>query len=172
MGLNILGREIWENEAQFDQIRMIAQELEFLRRQFEQRSGVWTPGYTFGGSAAGITYGTQSGFWFKQGSLVVAVGSAIMTNNGSGTGQAVITGLPFTVKDLVTGAVDGAGQFVSASNIGAALDDLHLYPISGTKTANIDRRAAAALTSTIATEADLTNTFDGRFVLIYLTDEE
>lgn len=171
--LHLLGRDIWENEQQFDQIRQIQQELEAIRRDIGQRSGLWAPGISFGGAAVGITYSTQAGFWFRQGHLVICWGQVVMTNNGSSTGAAALTGLPFAVKNsLPTSNAHGFGVFTSRSNVAAGgLDELMLFPTVGS-TALIQRVTAGSTGTTVATDTDLTNTFDGKFGLVYVTGEE
>lgn len=59
-------------------------------------TGTWTPGISFGGGTTGITYGTQNGVYMRIGSLVVATFQLVLTNKGSSTGSALITGLPIT----------------------------------------------------------------------------
>lgn len=164
--MNLFGREIWQNEQQFDQLRQIQQEFERIDRQLGQRSGLWTPGFTFGGSAAGITYTVQIGNWFRQGSLVMAYGIVQMSNNGTGVGAAVLTGLPFTAKR------DGAGVFVDFTQLGAAVDSLFLSVVAGAKTAAITKIAAGGTTVAAAADTDLTNTFSSRVLLMYETDED
>src|SRR5262245_45536848 len=59
--------------------------------------GTFTPALTFGGASVGITYATQSGFYTRIGRLVHIEIAIMLTSVGSSTGNAVITGLPFTV---------------------------------------------------------------------------
>lgn len=58
--------------------------------------GTWTPGMTFGGSAVGVTFSTQTGAYIKIGNQVFIQGTIVLTNNGAGVGNALITNLPFT----------------------------------------------------------------------------
>lgn len=57
-------------------------------------TGTWTPVLSFGGGTTGITYSTQEGNYTKIGKVIVAQFSLILTNKGSSTGAATITGLP------------------------------------------------------------------------------
>jgi hypothetical protein len=59
-------------------------------------TGTWTPTIAFGGSSAGITYSLQQGIYIKIGRLVFISARLAMTSNGSGSGAATLTGLPFT----------------------------------------------------------------------------
>jgi hypothetical protein len=58
--------------------------------------GSFTPGLSFGGSSTGIVYTTQAGVYRRVGGLVAVDARVAISNNGSGTGSALITGLPFT----------------------------------------------------------------------------
>ena len=58
--------------------------------------GTFTPGFSFGGAAVGITYSTQLGAYTKIGRMVFGHGQVILSAKGSSTGAARITGLPFT----------------------------------------------------------------------------
>jgi hypothetical protein len=73
---------------------------------YEENS--FTPGMSFGGGTTGITYGTQVGRYTKIGNLVSCQGQVILTSNGSSTGDARITGLPFASQNT-------AGLLQSAS---------------------------------------------------------
>lgn len=57
----------------------------------------WTPVLAFGGSSTGITYGGQTGSYMRIGNLVYFTCNVTLTNKGSATGSATITGLPITV---------------------------------------------------------------------------
>ena len=60
-------------------------------------TGTWTPGLAFGGSyaATGLTYGARQGRYTKIGNIVYIKGYIIISNIGSSTGHARITGLPY-----------------------------------------------------------------------------
>jgi len=66
-------------------------------------TSTWTPVLTFGGASTGITYGTQSGKYFRIGLLMYVEFSIILTSKGSATGAAVITGLPYTSVSTASG---------------------------------------------------------------------
>lgn len=72
----------------------------------DYEEGTFTPGVSFGGGTTGITYSTQLGRYVKIGNHVWVSGYVVLTNKGSSTGQARITGLPFTIVNA-TGAYSG-----------------------------------------------------------------
>lgn len=67
----------------------------------DYEEGTWTPDLQFGEAKAGITYGTQAGYYTKIGNIVTVSGKIVLTSKGTSTGRARIYGLPFTlVNDL------------------------------------------------------------------------
>lgn len=62
----------------------------------DYEEGTWTPALAFGGGSTGITYTTQSGRYIKIGSVVTVWCDILLSNKGSSTGSATVTGLPFT----------------------------------------------------------------------------
>jgi hypothetical protein len=73
--------------------------------------GTFTPVLGFGGATTGIAYSTQTGSYTRIGSLVYYYINIVLTSKGSATGQATITGLPFTASG------DGFGSFTSVGNV-------------------------------------------------------
>jgi len=59
--------------------------------------GDWTPGIAFGGGTTGIAYnaGQTTGKYTKIGRMVFCTFNITLTNKGSSSGNATITGLPF-----------------------------------------------------------------------------
>lgn len=62
----------------------------------------FTPGVAFGGGTTGITYTTQTGEYTKVGNLIFFTAFVTLSNKGSSTGNATLTGLPFTTKVSTT----------------------------------------------------------------------
>jgi hypothetical protein len=62
----------------------------------DYEEGVFTPAIAFGGASVGITYTQQQGFYTKIGNLVTCQIRILLSNKGSSSGDATITGLPFT----------------------------------------------------------------------------
>ena len=63
----------------------------------DYEEGTWTMGVTFGGLSVGVTYANNTGTYTKIGRQVTINGIVGLSNKGSSTGQAAITGLPFTI---------------------------------------------------------------------------
>lgn len=57
--------------------------------------GTWTPTLRFGGATTGITYTTQTGTYTRIGRMVYARATIALSSNGSASGGATVTGLPF-----------------------------------------------------------------------------
>lgn len=72
----------------------------------DYEEGTWTAGVAFGGASVGITYSNQGGGYTKIGNLVVCTCLITLTNKGSSSGAATITGLPFS--SLPFGAINFA----------------------------------------------------------------
>jgi hypothetical protein len=61
--------------------------------------GVWTPVLSFGGSTDGITYQDQKGRYTRIGNIVFWDISILLTNKGTATGSAIISGLPYPSRN-------------------------------------------------------------------------
>jgi len=67
----------------------------------DYEEGSWTPSVSFGGGAVGVTYGSVNlGRYTKVGRLCVASCTLQLTNKGSSTGAALLTGLPFASPNV------------------------------------------------------------------------
>jgi hypothetical protein len=65
----------------------------------DYEEGTWTPELAFNGSSTGITYDSGArGFYTKIGNVVNVFVRMVLTSKGVQTGNATITGLPFTTK--------------------------------------------------------------------------
>jgi len=78
----------------------------------DYEEGTWTIGITFGGASVGVTYSLNTGTYTKIGRHVTASGYLILSNKGTSTGNAVITGLPFVVLNLTTAYPSGSIGFL------------------------------------------------------------
>jgi len=65
----------------------------------DYEEGTWTMGVAFGGNAVGVTTSRNTGTYTKIGRQVTVNGYLTLTSKGSSTGQAKITGLPFTIAN-------------------------------------------------------------------------
>ena len=63
----------------------------------DYEEGTWTMSITFGNASVGVTYSNNTGSYTKIGRKVTVIGYMSLTNKGSSTGIAIITGLPFTI---------------------------------------------------------------------------
>jgi hypothetical protein len=62
----------------------------------DYEEGTWTMGVSFGGASVGVTYNGNTGTYTKIGRQVTVSGYIALSNKGSSTGSARVTGLPFT----------------------------------------------------------------------------
>jgi len=69
----------------------------------DYEEGTWTPVLNFGGGTTGITYSFQNGLYTKIGNLVFIRCTIVLSSKGSSTGNATVTGLPFTSKNTTGG---------------------------------------------------------------------
>jgi hypothetical protein len=67
----------------------------------DYEEGTWTMGISFGGGATGIAYANNTGTYTKIGRQVTVNGLITLSSKGSSTGNARITGLPFTINNGV-----------------------------------------------------------------------
>ena len=83
--------------------------------------GSWTPVLNIGGTED-ATYTTQVGRYIRTGNLVTVWASIVITNNGAGTGNATITGLPFAAStvaglEYVGSITEGTGLTTGGNNL-------------------------------------------------------
>jgi hypothetical protein len=76
----------------------------------DYEEGTWTMGVSFNNASTGITYSTNTGTYTKIGRQVTVNGYVVLTNKGSATGTARITGLPFTIGSA-SGNYGGASMY-------------------------------------------------------------
>jgi hypothetical protein len=65
----------------------------------DYEEGTWTMGVAFGGASVGVTYSQNTGTYTKIGRQVTVNGFLILTNKGSSTGIARLTGLPYVIAN-------------------------------------------------------------------------
>jgi hypothetical protein len=74
----------------------------------DYEEGTWTPGISFGGASAGVTFNSTTGNYVKIGQLLFVNFRVDMSSKGSSTGAARITGVPFILNGTNTlGAMAG-----------------------------------------------------------------
>ena len=81
--------------------------------------GTFTPTLRFGGNDTGITYGNvRGGVYTRIGRLVYVQIAFVLTSKGTATGNATITGFPFTCGDLMTNtSLENAFSFSLFNNL-------------------------------------------------------
>ena len=64
-------------------------------------AGNWTPVLSFGGGSTGIGYSSREGIYVRIGNLIQLTFSLLLSNKGTSTGTAGITGFPFIAQNVV-----------------------------------------------------------------------
>ncbi len=119
----------------------------------QQSLTTWTPGVAFGGAAVDLTYTTQVGRYTVHGRLVTATGYIVISDNGSSSGAATITGLPHTATNVTNLFPVGA---VSAAALGASTEDpVTMRVVPNTTTATLWQLSSGTITA--LTETELAN---------------
>jgi hypothetical protein len=115
-------------------------------------SGTWTPTITGGTAAGTTTYTTQFGQYTRVGNMVFVEATIIITA-ATGTGNAVIGGLPFTVRNIANYFPVGTMALASGTwTWTGGGTQLNFRPQINTTTALID-----SLVSTVASNLEMTN---------------
>ena len=112
----------------------------------DYEEGTWTVNLRFGGTSTGITYYSRAGKYTKIGNSVVLAGSFYLDSKASNTGDADITGLPFTVTTSIIASpaalstsemtFTGYPQLIGQAN--EARVQFYQTPTTGTKTTLTD----------------------------------
>ena len=119
----------------------------------DYEEGTWTIGLTFGGGNTGINTTGNTGRYTKVGRQVTVSGILSLSNKGSSTGIAEITGLPFTIAN--------ANEAYSAANVrfnGISFADVPICIGATNSTKIILQEITNAGVVTDLTDADFTNT--------------
>lgn len=131
---------------------------------YSDRSGAWiswTPGVSFGAATTGITYGTQTGLYKREGKTVTAAGLITLTSKGSATGVARITGLPFDASNTLNFILSVGYHENMASITGGGISGLLV-----STTAALLYQPGSTSTA-VLTDANFTNTSNIRFQVTY-----
>lgn len=133
----------------------------------DYEEGDWSSslGLTIGGSATGITFSGRVARYTKVGRLVNLAAGFNLTSKGAGSGDVLITGLPFTVGDPgAYGDAAGSIGYYADTNLGT------LTPfgiaVRGATTFRIFKAASGGSTS--LNNSDLTNTSAFIFSVSYI----
>ncbi len=110
-------------------------------------NGTWTPTLT-GGSAAGTTtYTIQNGYYTRIGNMVFAT-ARITYTAATGTGNLILGGLPFTIKNQTNYAPPGTAR-IDGLSLPASGVTLIAQGISNTTTANFVSNTAAGVAANV-----------------------
>ena len=110
--------------------------------------GIWTPGISFGGATTGITYAGQGGSYIKIGKLVHVSGYVGLSSNGSASGAARITGLPFAIA---AGTGNYAAPSLRFTSVSFANQTQGYGEVSDTKIVLEEITEAGTMTSLVET---------------------
>ena len=137
----------------------------------DYEEGTWTPTIDFGGGTTGISIAYQQGAYTKVGRHVFAHGYIDLTNKGSSSGQIRFGGLPFNVADIMSAtSLDGAGIFTYVDQI-SGVYSLGLAPQDSSDKALVyGQTSSGGNFSSSITNTAITNTFECRFLLIYVAE--
>ena len=124
----------------------------------DYEEGTWTPEMSFGNDTTGITYSVQVGTYEKIGRQVTLRCMVTLTNNGSGSGIAKLSGFPFTIP--------------SASNPPASISIWTDITLSGTYFVSAIPQASSTfayfrMSDAYMTETNFTNTANFTFMTSY-----
>ena len=113
----------------------------------DYEEGTWTMGISFGGASTGITYdGSTSATYTKIGRQVTVNGFVALTNKGSSTGSARITGLPFTIANS-SGYYSAAAMRLQAINF---VDQFQAYGTINSTTILLQQTTTLGINTDIA----------------------
>ena len=133
----------------------------------DYEEGTWTPSVTFGGGNTGVSSGASSGSYTKVGRMVYASALLLLSNKGSSTGNAKITGLPFSM---------GAGNSMNGAVSFAVIERISFNGVlTGTvatsnTTISLLETASGNNTAQNITNSDFNNSTALRFNVTYQTD--
>jgi hypothetical protein len=110
----------------------------------DYEEGTWTPGIAFDNASVGLTYDLNPGTYTKIGRQVTVNGILRLSNKGTSTGGASITGLPFTIANTIGNfsvaalridSITFAGQFQNYAPLNSTKINLEQVSISGVTSA-------------------------------------
>lgn len=121
----------------------------------KQTYNTFTPELQFGGGATGMTYGTQTGEFWRDGRFIEAIIRIVLTAKGSSTGTATVS-LPVTSADnnALNPVVLGEGR-ASMATLGGNITG---FVSNGGTTLTLETQGATA--TSVLTHANFTDTSD------------
>ena len=134
----------------------------------DYEEGTWTPTLTFSGGTTGITYdGTyRNGTYVKVGKLVWLNCRLGLTNKGSSTGTARVTGLPFTPSGGASGneIIVGNVWWVNFSNPSNYMVNIRM---DATNTGYMELMSYSTSSENPVSNGFFTNTTQIAFTIVY-----
>ena len=128
----------------------------------DYEEGNWTIGLTFGGGNTLLTTSSNAGLYTKVGRQVTVTGYLALTNKGTSTGGAAITGLPFAISNQNSAYTAASLRLNGVSYIGA------FQALGTVNTTYISLEQISILGAvTYLTDADFTNASSVIFTLTY-----
>lgn len=119
----------------------------------DYEEGTFTPGISFGGGSTGITYSAQVGVYTKIGNTANLGIRVVLTSKGSSTGQALVTGLPFTQANITNGFF---GFMFGGSSFSVAVNSCQ--GAQNPNTTTLFLQSITAGSATVLTDVEFTNT--------------
>jgi hypothetical protein len=98
----------------------------------DYEEGTWTPDLQFGTASSGITYNDRGGRYTKIGDTVHVIFRCYLSNKGSATGHARLSGFPFSIASVTGGVFQ---LLPSRGQLGSNDEAMHLYMDSSYGTA-------------------------------------
>jgi hypothetical protein len=124
----------------------------------DYEEGTWTIGLEFGGASTGMTKNADAGKYTKIGNQVTVTGYLALSNKGSSTGNALITGLPFLINSY-----GGLSMYMAQ----VTFADVPMgYSNTGTFTIPLRESTNAGVVSSL-TDADFANNSEIIFTMTY-----
>jgi hypothetical protein len=130
----------------------------------DYEEGTWTMGVSFGGASVGVTTLNNTGKYTKIGRQVTVTGYLQLSSKGSSTGDAKITGLPFTVFNSAANYSTGATWLGQITYTGIFMT---IVEINSTTFSLFEMAESGVRTS--ITNADFANNSDFIISLTYFT---
>ena len=128
----------------------------------DYETGDWTPTIAFGGASVGQSYAIQNGYYTKVGNIVTLTGRVAFIAKGSSTGNATITGFPFTVVNSSSANSAASLRIQAVTSTG----QVQSSAVLNTTTAAISQNTSLGVTSNL-TDANFSDSSDIMFTITY-----
>ena len=102
----------------------------------DYEEGTWTPTLSFGGGTTGITYSARAGYYRKVGGLVHCQCTMTLSNKGSSTGSAQISGVPFASVNTSTDSRQTSAFYIA--NVSLSSTDIPMVLVLSESSQKID----------------------------------